>query len=100
MYYLLLIQSVIYNYFYIDCCDGSDEWANHLLNGVCRNTCKELGRTARIELHKVDNLYSIGFEIRSKIITQGKYILSQKRVSYFNYCFYFINSNLGTVYSL
>lgn len=78
----LLSNILIYNYFHIDCCDGSDEWANKVRNGACENTCKELGVTAKKELNKVGNLYSRGFEIRAQIISQGKYLLSKKRVSY------------------
>ncbi|VVC40513.1 Mannose-6-phosphate receptor binding domain,Low-density lipoprotein (LDL) receptor class A repeat,EF-Hand [Cinara cedri] len=62
-----------------DCCDGSDEWANKVRNGACENTCKELGHTAKIELNRVDNLYARGFEIRAKMIPQGKHLLLKKQ---------------------
>lgn len=67
--------------FILDCCDGSDEWANNVRKGSCQNTCTELYHVAKKKEHRLDNLYALGFEIRAQLIAKGKYLLTQKQVS-------------------
>lgn len=70
----------------IDCCDGSDEWsnkANKIQKGSCQNICEELSLADKIEADRIENLYALGFKIREQLITKGKYLLSQKHVSFF-----------------
>lgn len=68
----------------IDCCDGSDEWANNVQKNACQNTCEILNHVARRETNRVDNLYALGFKIRAQLIADGKYLLLQKQVRYFH----------------
>lgn len=70
----------LYKYFFnIDCCDGSDEWAN-LKKDTCENTCEELGRAAREEAERVQKIYMAGYEIRVQLIAKGKELRLQKQV--------------------
>lgn len=68
--------------FKIDCCDGSDEWANIVKKGTCENTCEELGRAAREEAERVHKIYTAGHEIRAQLIAKGKELRLEKQVNY------------------
>ncbi|XP_053973775.1 glucosidase 2 subunit beta [Hylaeus volcanicus] len=52
-----------------DCCDGSDEYGS---NKECPNNCNELGKEARLERQKVEELIREGNKIRAEMITKGK----------------------------
>lgn len=52
-----------------DCCDGSDEYASVL---PCPNTCEELGRVAREEAKRREELLSQGGQLRRSMVEQGK----------------------------
>ncbi|XP_003740071.1 glucosidase 2 subunit beta [Galendromus occidentalis] len=52
-----------------DCCDGSDEYDS----GVsCPNTCDELGRAAREEAKRREELISQGGKLRRALVDDGK----------------------------
>lgn len=59
------------DFFYVDCCDGSDEWAN--LNGVsCPNNCKELAREAwKVTLEQIE-VTKKGLQKKKKMIDQAQ----------------------------
>lgn len=82
MQFKLLKNIIITNYFSnIDCCDGSDEWANNLRTGTCDNTCEELGRAAREEAERVQKIFMAGHEIRAQLIAKGKELRLEKQVN-------------------
>jgi len=68
-------------FFNVDCCDGSDEWANNLRKGTCDNTCEELGRAAREEAERVQKIFMAGHEIRAQLIAKGKELRLEKQVN-------------------
>ncbi|XP_054706634.1 glucosidase 2 subunit beta-like [Uloborus diversus] len=60
-----------------DCCDGSDEYNS---TADCVNTCLELGRQAREEEQKLQELYEQGFALRQQYAVQGKQIEENNKV--------------------
>ncbi|XP_076235961.1 glucosidase 2 subunit beta [Calliopsis andreniformis] len=52
-----------------DCCDASDEYAS---NKECPNNCNELGKEARLEQQKAEELVKEGNKIRVEMIGKGK----------------------------
>lgn len=70
----------------IDCCDGSDEWANIIRKGTsCENTCEELGRAAKEEAERVQKMYTAGHEVRAQLIAKGKELRLEKQVNCINH---------------
>lgn len=51
-----------------DCCDGSDEYSAK----ECLNNCNELGREARLEQQKAEELVREGNKIRVEMTAKGK----------------------------
>ncbi|XP_050524060.1 glucosidase 2 subunit beta [Daktulosphaira vitifoliae] len=66
-----------------DCCDGSDEWGTTKNISPCINTCEELGRAAREEAERVQQMIVAGNEIREQFILKAKEQKTekQKRIS-------------------
>ena len=60
-----------------DCCDGSDEYAS----GACPNTCDEIGAAARARQQQIDEMRLRGYEVKLKLIEEGKEKLAEKQVS-------------------
>jgi len=82
MQFKLLKNIIKTKYFFnVDCCDGSDEWANNLRKGTCDNTCEELGRAAREEAERVQKIFMAGHEIRAQLIAKGKELRLEKQVN-------------------
>ena len=52
-----------------DCCDGSDEYESGV---TCPNTCEELGRAAREEAKRREELISQGGKLRRALVDEGK----------------------------
>lgn len=52
-----------------DCCDASDEYAS---GKQCPNNCNELGKEARLEQQKAEELVKEGNKIRIEMIAKGK----------------------------
>lgn len=48
--------------------------------GSCDNTCEELGRAAREEAERVQQMYTAGHEIRAQLIAKGKELRLEKKV--------------------
>ncbi|KAF0305866.1 Glucosidase 2 subunit beta [Amphibalanus amphitrite] len=59
-----------------DCCDGSDEYAS----GACPNTCDEIGAAARARQQQIDEMRLRGYEVKLKLIEEGKEKLAEKQV--------------------
>lgn len=57
-----------------DCCDTSDEY---LSAASCTNNCNELGREARLEQQKAEQLAREGNKLRLELSTRGKSIKSE-----------------------
>lgn len=57
-----------------DCCDTSDEYAS---KADCVNNCSELGREARLEQQKAEQLVREGNKLRHELITKGKSIKAE-----------------------
>lgn len=57
-----------------DCCDTSDEYASKV---NCVNNCSELGREARLEQQKAEQLVREGNKLRLELITKGKSIKAE-----------------------
>lgn len=57
-----------------DCCDTSDEYASRT---SCVNNCSELGREARLEQQKTEQLARDGNKIRLELVTRGKTIKTE-----------------------
>jgi len=57
-----------------DCCDTSDEY---LSEGTCVNNCNELGREARLEQQKAEQLAREGNKLRLELSTRGKAIKAE-----------------------
>ncbi|GFT13350.1 glucosidase 2 subunit beta [Nephila pilipes] len=76
-YISLNIPSSRVNDYICDCCDGSDEY-----NGStdCVNTCLELGKQAREEKQKQQELYEIGYGLWQQYSTQGKQLKENNKV--------------------
>jgi protein kinase C substrate 80K-H len=77
-------------YTLIDCCDGSDEWANNNRKGTCENTCEELGRAAREEEERLQKIFMAGHEIRAQLIVKGKELRMEKQVHFLKNIFSFV----------
>lgn len=60
-----------------DCCDGSDEYNS---TADCVNTCVELGKQAREEKQKQQELYEIGYGLWQQYSTQGKQLKENNKV--------------------
>ncbi|KFM73482.1 Glucosidase 2 subunit beta, partial [Stegodyphus mimosarum] len=60
-----------------DCCDGSDEYNS---TADCVNTCLELGRQAREEQQKQQELYEKGFALWQQYAAEGKQIKENYKV--------------------
>ena len=60
-----------------DCCDGSDEYATD----SCPNTCDAIGAAARARQKQVDEMRMRGYEIKLKLIEEGKEKLAEKQVT-------------------
>ncbi|CAL1281620.1 unnamed protein product [Larinioides sclopetarius] len=60
-----------------DCCDGGDEYNS---TADCVNTCLELGRQAREEQQKQQELYEIGYGLWQQYSAQGKQIKENNKV--------------------
>lgn len=75
----LMIPSSRVNDGICDCCDGSDEWANNVRKGTCENTCEELGRAAKEEAERVQQIFIAGYEIRAQLIAKGKELRQDKQ---------------------
>lgn len=60
-----------------DCCDGSDEYSS---NKQCVNNCHDLGREARLEAQKAEELKKEGNKIRLEMVAKGKQIKSEEQV--------------------
>jgi len=83
-----VLKSVKNKYFFnVDCCDGSDEWANNFKKDTCDNTCEELGRAAREEAERVQQIFVAGHEIRAQLIERGKDLRLRKQVNLFFFFF-------------
>lgn len=52
-----------------DCCDTSDEYASRV---ECVNNCSELGREARLEQQKAEQLAREGNKLRLELVAKGK----------------------------
>ncbi|XP_017879297.1 glucosidase 2 subunit beta [Ceratina calcarata] len=52
-----------------DCCDASDEYSSGM---ECPNNCNDLGREARLEQQKAEELIREGNKIRVEMIAKGK----------------------------
>lgn len=59
-----------------DCCDTSDEYAP---KARCVNTCSELGREARLEQQKAEQLARDGNKLRLELVTRGKTIKAEQQ---------------------
>lgn len=57
-----------------DCCDTSDEYASRT---HCVNNCSELGREARLEQQKAEQLARDGNKLRLELVTRGKTIKAE-----------------------
>lgn len=57
-----------------DCCDTSDEYASR---ARCVNNCNELGREARLEQQKAEQLARDGNKLRLELVTRGKTIKAE-----------------------
>ncbi|KAL6259018.1 hypothetical protein P5V15_008940 [Pogonomyrmex californicus] len=57
-----------------DCCDTSDEYASRV---ECVNNCNELGREARLEQQKAEQLAREGNKLRLELVTRGKTIKTE-----------------------
>lgn len=53
-----------------DCCDGSDEWGT---DTNCPNTCEEMGRRAKEEQKRQQELHAQGFNRKQDYAAQGKH---------------------------
>nr|XP_050868685.1 glucosidase 2 subunit beta [Vespula vulgaris] len=60
-----------------DCCDGTDEYSS---NKQCVNNCHDLGKEARLEAQKVEELKRQGNKIRMEMASKGKQIKSDTQV--------------------
>ncbi|XP_029155850.1 glucosidase 2 subunit beta [Nylanderia fulva] len=59
-----------------DCCDMSDEYASKTR---CVNNCGELGREARLEQQKTEQLARDGNKLRLELVTRGKTIKAEQQ---------------------
>ncbi|KZC14414.1 PREDICTED: glucosidase 2 subunit beta [Dufourea novaeangliae] len=59
-----------------DCCDASDEYGS---SKECSNNCNELGKEARLEQQKAQELIREGNKIRSEMIAKGKQLKNDYR---------------------
>lgn len=59
-----------------DCCDGSDEFTS----GACQNTCDVLGAVVRARQAQINEMRQRGYELRRKLIDEGKEKLAEKEV--------------------
>lgn len=57
-----------------DCCDTSDEYATKV---ECVNNCNELGREARLEQQKAEQLAREGNKLRLELVAKGKTIRTE-----------------------
>jgi len=59
---------------------------------VYTKTGEALSHTTKRRTSEVDDLYALWFKIRAQLITEGKYILSQKQVIIFKivYIYYIL----------
>lgn len=57
-----------------DCCDTSDEYASKV---ECVNNCNELGREARLEQQKAEQLAREGNKLRLELVARGKTIKTE-----------------------
>lgn len=57
-----------------DCCDTSDEYASRV---ECANNCNELGREARLEQQKAEQLAREGNKLRLELVARGKTIRTE-----------------------
>ncbi|XP_043501870.1 glucosidase 2 subunit beta [Polistes fuscatus] len=62
-----------------DCCDGSDEYTS---TKQCVNNCHDLGREARIEAIKAEELQKEGNKIRLEMVAKGKQIKSDTQAHF------------------
>lgn len=53
-----------------DCCDGSDEWGT---DTQCPNTCEEMGRRAREEYQRQQEMHAQGYNRKLEYSVQGKH---------------------------
>lgn len=58
-----------------DCCDTSDEYASKTHR--CVNNCNELGREAKLERQKAEQLAREGNRLRIELVTKGKAVKVQ-----------------------
>ncbi|XP_050440525.1 glucosidase 2 subunit beta-like isoform X2 [Adelges cooleyi] len=75
----LVIPSSRVNDGICDCCDGSDEWAFDQKKSPCGSTCEQLGRAARVEAERVQQMYVAGNEIRAQLIGKAKEQRAEKQ---------------------
>ncbi|KAL0099944.1 hypothetical protein PUN28_019993 [Cardiocondyla obscurior] len=57
-----------------DCCDTSDEYSSRV---GCVNNCNELGREARLEQQKAEQLARDGNKLRLELVARGKNIRTE-----------------------
>ncbi|XP_014605404.1 PREDICTED: glucosidase 2 subunit beta [Polistes canadensis] len=62
-----------------DCCDGSDEYTS---TKQCVNNCHDLGREARLEAQKAEELQKEGNKIRLEMVAKGKQIKSDTQTHF------------------
>ncbi|KAG7198189.1 hypothetical protein KM043_005603 [Ampulex compressa] len=70
------IRSSLINDRFCDCCDGSDEYAS---GKDCPNNCHDLGREARLEKQKAEELNREGNKVRVEMAAKGKKMRNDHR---------------------
>ncbi|XP_023298248.2 glucosidase 2 subunit beta [Lucilia cuprina] len=58
-----------------DCCDGSDEY---MAEGMCANTCIELGKVEQEQRKSQAEMYKKGAAKRSEMVTRGKQLKAER----------------------
>lgn len=65
------------NIFFVDCCDGSDEYNTDI---KCQNNCYELGQAAREEEARKIAIIKEGSKIKNELSLKGKQLKREKQV--------------------
>jgi len=58
---------------------------------ICENTCEELGRAAKEEAERIQQMFTAGYDIRETLIAKGKIVQMEKQVTFLKKKFFFFN---------
>lgn len=57
---------------------------------ICENTCEELGRAAKEEAERIQQMFTAGYDIRETLIAKGKIVQMEKQVTFLKKKIFFL----------